>query len=62
MVKYLNAECYKAFRRKYFYLFLAAILALAGAWAATALDVDILRKCFGVFLLLIGLRELFKKG
>ena len=32
------------------------------AWAATALDVDILRKCFGVFLLLIGLRELFKKG
>lgn len=32
------------------------------AWAATALDVDILRKCFGGFLILIGLRELFKKG
>ena len=32
------------------------------AWAATALDVEILRKCFGGFLILIGLRELFKKG
>ena len=32
------------------------------AWAATALDVDILRKCFGGFLILIGLRELFRKG
>lgn len=32
MVKYLNAECYKAFRRKYFYLFLGAILALAAAF------------------------------
>lgn len=31
------------------------------AWAATALDVDILRKCFGGFLLVIGLRELFRK-
>ena len=31
------------------------------AWAATALDVDILRRCFGGFLLLIGLRELFRK-
>ena len=29
---------------------------------ATALDVEILRKCFGGFLILIGLRELFKKG
>ena len=32
------------------------------AWAATALDVDILRRCFGGFLVLIGLRELFRKG
>ncbi len=31
------------------------------AWAATALDVDILRRCFGGFLILIGLRELFRK-
>ena len=31
------------------------------AWAATAMDVEILRKCFGVFLLLIGVRELFRK-
>ena len=32
------------------------------AWAATALDVELLRKCFGGFLLIIGLRELFRKG
>ena len=32
MVKYINAECYKAFHRKYLYLFLAVILALAGAF------------------------------
>ena len=32
------------------------------AWAATALDVEVLRKCFGAFLIVIGLRELFKKG
>ncbi len=31
------------------------------AWAATALDVALLRKCFGVFLLYIGLSELFRK-
>lgn len=46
---------------------LPAILAgLAGtalaAWAATGMGVDLLRKCFGVFLLLIGARELFRKG
>ena len=65
MVKYINAECYKAFRRKYFYLFLAAILALAGAWAATALDVALLRKPFGVYLLLSGVSLVWpgrKKG
>lgn len=44
-----------------------AILAgLAGtalaAWAATGMDVELLRRCFGVFLLLIGVRELFRKG
>lgn len=43
-----------------------AILAgLAGtglaSWAATGLDVSLLRRCFGGFLLLIGLRELFHK-
>ena len=32
------------------------------AWAATALDVGLLKKCFGAFLLLIGLRELFRSG
>ena len=32
------------------------------AWAATALDVELLRRCFGGFLILIGLRELFRKG
>ena len=45
---------------------LPAILAgLAGtalaAWAATAMDVELLRKCFGIYLLLIGFRELFRK-
>ena len=32
MVKYLNAECYKAFRRKYLYLFLIVLLGLTGAF------------------------------
>lgn len=46
---------------------LPAILAgLAGtalsAWAATSLDVELLRKCFGGFLLIIGVRELLRKG
>lgn len=31
------------------------------AWAATGMDVEALRKCFGVFLLIIGLRELFRE-
>ncbi|MCI6256731.1 MAG: TSUP family transporter [Clostridiales bacterium] len=34
----------------------------AAAWAATAVDVALLRRCFGVFLICIGLRELFRKG
>lgn len=46
---------------------LPAVLAgLAGtalaAWAATAMDVGVLRKCFGVFLIVIGLQQLFQKG
>ena len=38
-----------------------ACAALA-AWAATGLDTDLLRRCFGGFLLAVGLRELFRKG
>ena len=30
-----------------------------GAWAANAMDVELLRKCFGGFLVLVGCRELF---
>lgn len=33
----------------------------AAAWVATAMDVELLRKCFGVFLLYIGIRELLQK-
>ena len=32
------------------------------AWIATTLDVELLRKCFGVFLLYIGTAELFRKA
>lgn len=32
------------------------------AWIATTLDVELLRKCFGVFLLYIGVTELFRKA
>ncbi|WP_245184998.1 TSUP family transporter [Flavonifractor sp. AGMB03687] len=38
-----------------------ACAALA-AWAATGLDTGLLRRCFGGFLLIVGLRELFRKG
>jgi hypothetical protein len=46
---------------------LPAILAgLAGtaaaAWVATALDVAFLHRCFGVFLLLVGAKELLCAG
>lgn len=36
----------------------------AAAWVATGLDVELLHRCFGAFLLFIGLRELLaqKKG
>jgi len=33
----------------------------AAAWAATALDVGLLRRFFGAYLLYIGIRELFRK-
>jgi len=33
--------------------------AALGAWAATAMDVALLRRCFGGFLILVGLMELF---
>ena len=32
------------------------------AWAATALDVALLRRFFGAYLLYIGIRELFRKA
>ena len=41
---------------------LGLICSALAAWTATALDVGLLRKCFGGFLILIGLRELFRKG
>ena len=33
-----------------------------GAWAATALDVALLRRGFGAYLIYIGIRELFRKS
>ena len=43
----------------------AILWGLAGtalaAWLATALNVALLRKCFGVFLLFVGFHELFRK-
>lgn len=41
---------------------LAGLICTAiAAWVATALDVALLRKCFGIFLLYIGTTELFRK-
>ncbi len=37
------------------------LCAAAAAWAATALDVEILRKLFGGFLIAVGVSELFGK-
>ena len=34
------------------------VFSAAAAWAATALDVALLRKCFGIFLIYIGITEL----
>ena len=38
-----------------------ACTALA-AWAATGLDVELLHRCFGGFLIVVGLRELFSRS
>lgn len=35
------------------------LFAALGAWAATGMEMDLLRKCFGGFLILVGLKELF---
>ena len=32
------------------------------AWAATGLDVELLHRCFGGFLIVVGLRELFSRS
>lgn len=37
------------------------LCAALAAWAATAVEVDTLRRLFGIFLLYIGVRELFGK-
>jgi hypothetical protein len=37
------------------------ICAALSAWAATAIEVALLRKCFGAFLIAVGLMELFEK-
>ena len=37
------------------------VCAAGAAWVATAIDTGLLRKCFGVFLILIGLWELMGK-
>ena len=39
--------------------YLAVPAALAGAWIATAVDVDLLRRPFGIYLLLSGLSLIF---
>lgn len=33
----------------------------AAAWAATSMDVGLLRKCFGVFLIIVGIPEVLGK-
>lgn len=43
-------------------LFWPGLLGTAlSAWAATGLDVQLLRRCFGVYLLYVGVTELFRK-
>ncbi len=42
-------------------IFLGLIGAILGSFIATHIDVDILKKAFGVFLILIGLSQLFSK-
>lgn len=43
------------------YFLPTAATALA-AWAATGLDVELLHRCFGGFLIVVGLRELFSRS
>lgn len=38
------------------------VCAALAAWIATALDVAVLRKCFGGFLVVIGVMELFGRA
>ena len=38
------------------------LLAAIAAWIATELEVGVLRKCFGGFLIVIGAMELFEKA
>lgn len=38
------------------------VCAALAAWAATAMEVGLLRKCFGAFLIVIGTMELFGRG
>lgn len=33
-----------------------------GAWAASCMELGLLRKCFGVFLLVIGIKQLVQKA
>lgn len=42
-------------------IFFGIIGAIAGSFLATNIDGDILKKVFGYFLLVMGLREIFKK-
>lgn len=38
------------------------VCAAGAAWAALSLDVELLRRCFGAFLIVIGLTELLHRG
>ena len=44
------------------YVLAGLVCAALCAWAATGLDTGLLRKLFGGFLVLIGLRELLGRG
>ena len=39
----------------------ASVLAMAGAWAATAIDTELLRRPFGIYLLFSGLSLILPK-
>ena len=38
------------------------ITTAAASWFATSLDVSLMKKCFGGFLIVVGVYELFRKG